>query len=122
MSTDNPARASGNMAGAGSASDHQELLNPVTSQRRYWRDPLTGIQREIWRPGTTLRMAYTLYSLTRDQEMATAMLERTISSAVVPWLRSKSGGVYIRSVLSHKRSISASTVQHEHEQRPWQLP
>jgi hypothetical protein len=46
------------MTGAGSASDNQELLNPVTSQRRYWRDPLTGIQREIWRPGTKLHMAY----------------------------------------------------------------
>jgi hypothetical protein len=58
MSTDNPARSSENMTGAGSASDNQGLLNPVTSQRRYWRDPLTGIQREIWRPGTILHMAY----------------------------------------------------------------
>jgi len=28
-----------------------ELLDPQTSARRYWRDPLTGTQREIWRPG-----------------------------------------------------------------------
>jgi hypothetical protein len=28
-----------------------ELLDPETSARRYWRDPLTGTQREIWRPG-----------------------------------------------------------------------
>jgi hypothetical protein len=28
-----------------------ELLDPLTSARRYWRDPLTGTQREIWRPG-----------------------------------------------------------------------
>jgi hypothetical protein len=28
-----------------------ELLDPLTSERRYWRDPLTGTQREIWRPG-----------------------------------------------------------------------
>lgn len=28
-----------------------ELLDPITSARRYWRDPLTGTQREIWRPG-----------------------------------------------------------------------
>jgi hypothetical protein len=58
MSTDNPARPLENMTGAGSASDNQELLNPVTSQRRYWRDPLTGIQREIWRPGTIFHMVY----------------------------------------------------------------
>jgi hypothetical protein len=29
----------------------EQLLNPVTSERRHWRDPLTGTQREIWRPG-----------------------------------------------------------------------
>ena len=28
-----------------------EVLDPQTSARRYWRDPLTGTQREIWRPG-----------------------------------------------------------------------
>lgn len=28
-----------------------ELLDPQASERRYWRDPLTGTQREIWRPG-----------------------------------------------------------------------
>jgi hypothetical protein len=28
-----------------------ELLDPLTSERCYWRDPLTGTQREIWRPG-----------------------------------------------------------------------
>lgn len=28
-----------------------ELLDPITSARRYWRDPQTGTQREIWRPG-----------------------------------------------------------------------
>jgi len=28
-----------------------EILDPQTSARRYWRDPLTGTQREIWRPG-----------------------------------------------------------------------
>lgn len=28
-----------------------EVLDPKTSARRYWRDPLSGTQREIWRPG-----------------------------------------------------------------------
>nr|OQO28391.1 hypothetical protein B0A51_04884 [Rachicladosporium sp. CCFEE 5018] len=26
-------------------------LDPKTSGRRYWRDPITSVQREIWRPG-----------------------------------------------------------------------
>jgi hypothetical protein len=30
---------------------HEEMLNSSTSERRYWRDPSSGIQREIWRPG-----------------------------------------------------------------------
>jgi hypothetical protein len=46
------------MTGAEDASDDPQLLDPVTSQRRYWRDPLTGIQREIWRPGTIFHMVY----------------------------------------------------------------
>lgn len=32
--------------------DIEQRLDPSTSERRYWRDPLTGVQREIWRPGT----------------------------------------------------------------------
>jgi hypothetical protein len=32
-------------------SEGHEVLDPQTSARRYWRDPLTGTQREIWRPG-----------------------------------------------------------------------
>ena len=36
------------------------LLHPKTSERKYWREPFTGIQREIWRPG----MSITLYALT----------------------------------------------------------
>lgn len=31
--------------------EHEHALDPSTSERRYWRDPLTGVQREIWRPG-----------------------------------------------------------------------
>jgi hypothetical protein len=31
--------------------EHEQILDPSTSERRYWRDPLTGVQREIWRPG-----------------------------------------------------------------------
>ena len=34
--------------------EHEQILDPSTSERRYWRDPLTGVQREIWRPGTFL--------------------------------------------------------------------
>jgi len=34
--------------------EHEEMLDPSTSERRYWRDPLSGIQREIWRPGIFL--------------------------------------------------------------------
>ncbi|KAK6441546.1 hypothetical protein LTR95_002218 [Oleoguttula sp. CCFEE 5521] len=26
-------------------------LDPKTSERKYWRDPITSVQREIWRPG-----------------------------------------------------------------------
>lgn len=40
--------------GAGTPDEHEQILNPSTSERRYWRDPLTGVQREIWRPGTFL--------------------------------------------------------------------
>ena len=32
----------------------EQILDPSTSERRYWRDPLTGVQREIWRPGRFL--------------------------------------------------------------------
>lgn len=32
------------------APEGDELLDPKTSARRYWRDPLSGTQREIWRP------------------------------------------------------------------------
>lgn len=32
-----------------------EVLDPQTSARRYWRDQLTGTQREIWRPGMFFR-------------------------------------------------------------------
>lgn len=41
-------------AGAETPDEHEQILNPATSERRYWRDPLTGVQREIWRPGTFL--------------------------------------------------------------------
>jgi hypothetical protein len=37
---------------AESQDEHEQTLDPSTSERRYWRDPLTGVQREIWRPGT----------------------------------------------------------------------
>lgn len=37
--------------GAQPALGHKQLLDPLTSERRYWRDPLSGTQREIWRPG-----------------------------------------------------------------------
>jgi len=39
-------------------SEGHELLDPQTSARRYWRDPLTGTQREIWRPGTLFASGY----------------------------------------------------------------
>lgn len=29
----------------------EEVLDPVNSERRYWREPETGIIREVWRPG-----------------------------------------------------------------------
>lgn len=38
---------------AGTPDEQKEILDPSTSERRYWRDPLTGVQREIWRPGTS---------------------------------------------------------------------
>ena len=38
----------------GTPDEHEQTLDPSTSERRYWRDPLTGVQREIWRPGTFL--------------------------------------------------------------------
>lgn len=31
-----------------------ERLDPNTSARHHWRDPLSGTQREIWRPGRPL--------------------------------------------------------------------
>jgi len=31
--------------------EQQEVLDPVESERKYWREPLTGIVREVWRPG-----------------------------------------------------------------------
>jgi hypothetical protein len=47
------------VGGAVTSAGHEEMLDPSTSERRYWRDPLSGIQREIWRPGkfTTTRSA-----------------------------------------------------------------
>jgi hypothetical protein len=38
--------------------EHEQILDPSTSERRYWRDPLTGVQREIWRPGKFYPKAY----------------------------------------------------------------
>jgi hypothetical protein len=35
-----------------------ELIDPQTSVRRYWRDPLTGTQREIWRPSRLLASSH----------------------------------------------------------------
>lgn len=35
------------------AADEAVFLDPLNSPRQYWREPFTGIQREIWRPGTT---------------------------------------------------------------------
>ncbi|KAM0712911.1 hypothetical protein Q7P35_000362 [Cladosporium inversicolor] len=35
----------------GTPDEHEQTLDASTSERRYWRDPLTGVQREIWRPG-----------------------------------------------------------------------
>lgn len=29
----------------------EEVLDPVKSKRQYWREPMTGIMREVWRPG-----------------------------------------------------------------------
>lgn len=34
--------------------EDEQMLDPATSERRYWRDPLSGVKREIWRPGTFL--------------------------------------------------------------------
>lgn len=28
------------------------MLDPTTTTRQYYREPLTGIKREVWRPGT----------------------------------------------------------------------
>lgn len=36
----------------GTPDEHEQTLDASTSERRYWRDPLTGVQREIWRPGS----------------------------------------------------------------------
>lgn len=29
----------------------EEVLDPVKSKRQHWREPMTGIMREVWRPG-----------------------------------------------------------------------
>ncbi|OQO13485.1 hypothetical protein B0A48_01713 [Cryoendolithus antarcticus] len=39
------------MATTQDASAQSAPLDPKTSERRYWRDPITSVQREIWRPG-----------------------------------------------------------------------
>jgi hypothetical protein len=31
--------------------DDPAVLDPVSSERRYYRDPFSGFMREIWRPG-----------------------------------------------------------------------
>ena len=45
---------------AGTPAEHEQILDPSTSERRYWRDPLTGVQREIWRPGAFTSEAHYL--------------------------------------------------------------
>ena len=45
---------------AGTSDEREQMLDPSTSERRYWRDPLTGVQREIWRPGTFTSKAHCL--------------------------------------------------------------
>ena len=30
------------------------VLDPKNSERKYYRDPISGLQREIWRPGSCL--------------------------------------------------------------------
>lgn len=42
--------------------ESHELLDPLTSERRYWRDPLTGTQREIWRPGRLFASKHIQYT------------------------------------------------------------
>ena len=31
--------------------ENATVLDPKESERQYWRDPVSGAQREIWRPG-----------------------------------------------------------------------
>ncbi|OQO11120.1 hypothetical protein B0A48_05375 [Cryoendolithus antarcticus] len=39
------------MASTRDASAQPGPLDPKTSERQYWRDPITSVQREVWRPG-----------------------------------------------------------------------
>lgn len=40
-----------NLDNASDANVNPTMLDPVTSERRYYLDPFTKISREIWRPG-----------------------------------------------------------------------
>ena len=60
-----PAPEPDSNAAAGEAAtpdEHESMLDPSTSERRYWRDPLTAVQREIWRPGMFISRTHHLSS------------------------------------------------------------
>ncbi len=53
-------------------SESEELLDPKTTDRRYWRDPHSGTQREIWRPGKACPAHDDVLAKT-NQQQGTAM-------------------------------------------------
>ena len=38
--------------------ENATILDPDGSERQYWRDPVSGAQREIWRPGMNDMLLY----------------------------------------------------------------
>lgn len=70
------------------------VLDPKTSDRQYYRDPLTGLQREIWRPGSlqSFPMSSLTAFLTFMQATETASAAPTTTNAMARHSPSSSAG------------------------------
>ena len=89
--------------------EHEQILDPSTSERRYWRDPLTGVQVRSCQSALTEQM------LTKRQETATAMLSTITMNVAALSLHWRRDGAYTRLVCLSE-SLSTSAFQNTREQ------
>ncbi|SMQ48704.1 unnamed protein product [Zymoseptoria tritici ST99CH_3D7] len=78
-----------NLDNASDANVNPTMLDPVTSERRYYLDPFTKISREIWRPGDGDGSQGTDYYDRQDDKLTSDQRWRLFQSDIGPIGQSK---------------------------------